>query len=123
MTLARMVNTDKGLLECDLAETYGIFDYERLPLSKVATFSCGLRDNSRIMMKVANTNVTTETLLLASAVDQLNFIAWSKTEDAQHGNGRPKSVVNALINPQERENEAFTNADEFERMRNELLGK
>ena len=123
MTLARLINTDKGLLECDLAETYGIFDFERLPLSKVATFSCGLRDNSRIMMKVANTNVTTETLLLASAVDQLNFIAWSKTEDAQHGNGRPKSVVNALINPQERENETFTNADEFERMRNELLGK
>lgn len=123
MTLARLINTDKGLLECDLAETYGIFDYERLPLSKVATFSCGLRDNSRIMMKVANTKVTTETLLLASAVDQLNFIAWSKTEDAQHGHGRPKSVVNAILNPQEHENEVFTSADEFERMRNELLGK
>ena len=118
-----MINTDKGLLECDLAETYGIYDFERLPVSKVATFSCGLRENSRIMMKIADTKVTTETLLLASAVDQLNFIAWSKTEDAQRGHGRPKSVVNALINPQERENEAFTSADEFERMRNELLGK
>ena len=112
-----MINTDKGLLECDLAETYGIYDYERLPLSKVATFSCGLRENSRIMMKLADTRVTTDTLLLASAV-------WSKTEDAQHGNGRPKSIVNALIRTQEvSNNEVFTTADEFERMRNELLGK
>ena len=119
-----MINTDKGLLECDLAETYGIFDYERLPLSKVATFSCGLRDNSRIMLKMNESRVSTETLLLASAVDQLNFIAWSKTEDAQSGHGRPKSVVNALINPQEqRDNEVFMSADEFERMRAELLGK
>ena len=119
-----MINTDKGLLECDLAETYGIYDYERLPLSKVATFSCGLRENSRIMMKLADTRVTTDTLLLASAVDHLGFIAWSKTEDAQHGNGRPKSIVNALIRTQEASNnEVFTTADEFERMRNELLGK
>ncbi len=118
-----MVNTDKGLLECDLAETYGIFDLQALPLSKIATYSDGLRDNSRIKMKIAGTRVSTETLLLASAVDQLNFIAWSKTEDAQHGHGRPKSVVAVLTNPPERENESFTTADEFERMRNEILGK
>lgn len=119
-----MLNTDKGLLECDLAETYGIYDYERLPLSKVATFSCGLRDNSRIMLKLNDSRISTDTLLLASAVDQLNFIAWSKTEDAQNGHGRPKSVVKALINAQEsRDNEVFMSSDDFERMRAELLGK
>ena len=117
-----MINTDKGLLECDLAETYGIIDFEGLPLSKAANLSYGLRDNSRIKMKLSGTQITTDTLLLASAVDQLNFIAWSKTENAQHGHGRPKSVVNALLHPQERENEVFTTADEFERVRRELLG-
>lgn len=118
-----MLNTDKGSLECDLAETYGIYDYERLPLSKVATFSYGLRENSRIKMAMTDSKVSTDTLLLASAVDQLNFIAWSKTEDAQHGHGRPKSVVNALINPQEPDHETFTTAEDFIRKRNELLGK
>ena len=123
MTLARMVNTDKGLLECDLAETYGIFDFEKLPLMKVATFAYGLRENSRIKMALSGMRISTETMLIASAVDQLNFIAWSKTENAQHGHGRPKSVLNALLNPQERENEVFTTAAEFERVRRELLGK
>ena len=118
-----MINTDKGLLECDLAETYGIYDFEGLPLSKAATFSYGLRDNSRIKMAMSGTRVSMDTLLLASAVDRLSFIAWSKTEDAQNGYGRPKSIVSAIINPQERENEVFTDADEFERVRRELLGK
>ena len=117
-----MINTDKGLLECDLAETYGIYDFERLPLLKAATFSCGLLDNSRIKMAMSGMRVSMETLLLASAVDRLSFIAWSKTEDAQNGNGRPKSIVNAILNPQESDTETFTSADEFERMRQQLLG-
>lgn len=118
-----MINTDKGLLECDLAETYGIYDLKDFPLSKIANFAYGLREDSRIKMTIAGLTIPTDTLLLASAVDQLNFIAWSKTEDAQHGHGRPKSVVNELLNPQEKEYETFVDADEFERMRNEILGK
>lgn len=117
-----MFNTDKGLLECDLAETYGIYDIEAFSLSKIATYSSGLRDNSRIKMALSGQRITTDTLLLASAVDQLNFIAWTKTENAQNGFGRPKSVVNALIHPQEKETEVFANADEFERKRRELMG-
>ena len=117
-----MVNVDKDCLICDLAETYGIYDFEKLSLSKVAILSCGLRDNSRIKMKLVGTDIPTETLLLASAVDQLNFISWSKTEDAQHGNGRPKSIVGMLTNPPEKEYEAFSSAEEFERIRRELIG-
>lgn len=119
-----MINTDKGMLECDLAETYGIYDYERLPLSKVATFSYGLRDDSRIKIAMTDSKVSTDTLLLAAAVDQLNYIAWTKTEDAQHGRGKPKSVINALMNPQEQyDHETFITAEDFIRKRNELLGK
>ena len=47
-----MVKTDKDAWMCDLAETYHIYDYESLPLSKVAIFSVGLRANSRIKMKM-----------------------------------------------------------------------
>lgn len=118
-----MLNTDKDALECDLAETYGIYEFEALHPLKVATFSCGLRDNSRIKMRLAEMKIPTETMLLASAVDQLNFIAWSKTEGAQHGDGRPQSIVAALLNPQEKEFESFTSASEFEAMRNMILGK
>jgi hypothetical protein len=117
-----MINTDEDSLICDLAETYGIYDMETFPLGYVAVLACGLRDNSRIMLTMSESRVSTETLLLASAVDQLNFIAWSKTEDAQHGDRRPQSIVNALLFPQEKETESFTSAEEFEEMRRQLLG-
>ena len=118
-----MIDTDKDALECDLAEVYRIYDLQSLPLQKVAMYACGLRDDSRIMMSMSGSKIPTETMLLASAVDQLNFIAWSKTEGAQHGEGRPNSIVNALLNPQEKETESFTSAEEFEAMRRQLLGE
>ena len=39
-----MLNTDSDALECDLAETYHIYNYKELPLKKVALFSVGLRE-------------------------------------------------------------------------------
>ena len=48
-----MLNLDKDALLCDLAETYHIYDYKSLPCKMVATFSCGLRADSRIKMKIA----------------------------------------------------------------------
>ena len=43
-----MIAIDEDALICDLAETYQIYDYRRLPVQTVAVFSLGLRDNSRI---------------------------------------------------------------------------
>ena len=117
-----MINTDEDSLICDLAETYGIFGIKTHPLQEIAVLAYGLRDDSRIKLIMSESRVSTETLLLASAVDQLNFIAWSKTEDAQHGDGRPKSIIDAILNPQEKEFESFTSASEFEAMRTQILG-
>ena len=47
-----MIKTDEDALICDLAETYQIYDYKSLPAYMVATFSVGLRENSRIKMKL-----------------------------------------------------------------------
>ncbi len=54
MTLAGMVNLDEAALICDLAETYGIYDYRQLPLRTVAVLSAGLRDDARIIKKANN---------------------------------------------------------------------
>lgn len=51
MTLAGMVNLDESALICDLAETYGIYDYRQLPLRTVAVLAAGLRENARIIRK------------------------------------------------------------------------
>lgn len=119
-----MLNVDEDALVCDLAETYNIYNYKGLSLLMAATFSCGLRDSARIKMKISDAKVSTETLILASILDQTNFIAWSKTEDATRGYGRPKRVVDALLGTEtRRDNESFIDADEFERVRRELLEK
>ncbi|MCD8087132.1 MAG: DUF5361 domain-containing protein [Oscillospiraceae bacterium] len=87
---------DKDALICDLAETYGVFDFRALPVPLLATLASGLRDDSRIKMRMANAKASQDTFLLAAAVDALNLLVWSKTKDASKGRNRPKSIVQAI---------------------------
>jgi hypothetical protein len=124
MILADMIAKDENALMCDLAETYHIYDYKSLPLSRVAIFAVGLRDDSRIKMKISGMKYPTETLLLASAVDRLSLLAWMNSKDGANGINRPKSVLNELIGQEvERDIEAFNSPEEFEKRRNEILAK
>lgn len=67
-----MLNLDEDALICDLAETYQVYDYGSLPLKLVATLSAGLRENSRIMMKLADMPASQNTILLASIADRID---------------------------------------------------
>jgi hypothetical protein len=121
-----MIHLDKFALECDLAETYHIYDMHELPLSKVALFSYGLRDNSRIKMKMSGELYPFETLLLAGVLDRLSLLWWSKTPDAQKGIRRPESVLSRLlgVNPKDnREHMTFDTIEAFERMRAQIISK
>ena len=86
-----MMATDRTALICDLAETYGVLNYRELPVETLAALSAGLRENSRIKMKLAGIKVESDIMLLAAAVDRLTWIAWTKTKDAEKGLNRPKS--------------------------------
>ena len=109
-----MITTDKNALICDLAETYGIYDYKALPVETLAVLCVGLRDNSRIKMKLSGAKVNPDLLLLAEAVDRLGLLVWSKTKDAQSGRNRPKSIVSMLTREeQENDVESFETAEEF----------
>lgn len=124
MILTSMMNVDKYALECDLAETYHIYNMYELPFSKVALFSAGLRDNSRIKMKISGMKISFETLLLAKAVDNLSLLVWSKTKDAQKNRNRPPSIVEKVLDDHKEENNlAFDSGDDFEKARNEILRK
>ena len=96
-----MIAIDEAALICDLAETYHIYDYKSLPLSRVATFSVGLRENSRIKMKMSNMNYSLETVLLAAVVDRLSILIWTKTEDGANGTNKPISIVDKLLGEKE----------------------
>ena len=117
-----MISCDEEALICDLAETYGIFDYKALPLKLVATLSVGLRENSRIKMKLSGVKTTTDMMLLASAVDRLSLLVWAKTEDGQNNVNRPKSILAILTgNKEESDVVAFETVEEFEAERERIM--
>ena len=118
-----MINLDEESLICDLAETYQIYDYKRLPLQLVAVFSCGLRGNSRIKMKLSQQTASIETMLLAGISDKLGILLWAQTKDGQKGKNRPISILEKVLNlPKKMKEEvAFASGEEFESTRNALL--
>lgn len=108
--------TDEDALICDLADTYGIYDYKSLPVVTVATLALGLKGNSRIMKKMTGQPVDDDLILLAGILDRLSFIAWTKTKAAQQGRNRPEFVLNNLLNDKKktvREIETFSSGEEF----------
>lgn len=122
-----MIANDEDALICDLAETYSIYDYRRLPLKMVAVFSFGLKDDSRIKMKLNGMEVPFETMLLASAVDRLSTLVWQQTKDGMDGKNYPLSIVAMLTNAQtNKENSnvtSFATGEDFMKERKRLLKK
>lgn len=118
-----MIKADEDALICDLAETYHIYDYRQLPLNTIAVFSVGLRNNSRIKMKMNKQPVELDTLLLAGISDKLSTMMWWQTKDGQKGVNRPDSLVDVITNTQPKEKNviAFSSGEDFTNRRNELL--
>lgn len=119
-----MIKIDEDALICDLAETYQIYDYKQLPLKTIAVFSVGLRNNSRIKLKMKEQTVEDEKLLLAGISDKLGILLWLSTKDGQKGINQPDSLVNKLLNigPKEKDVVGFNSIEDFVIKRNELLG-
>lgn len=123
MFLALCIGKCEDALICDLAETYHIFNYRALQVSLLATLSYGLRDDSRVKIFFSDIKVTTETMLLACAVDHLSFLSWAKTEDAQKGRNRPKSVVQSIMQKEEESTiQAYENGYDFENAWANIVG-
>lgn len=102
---------------CDLAETYHILNYRGLPSSLVATLVIGLRDDSRVKMKLSGSKVAVDQLIAAMVCDAIQFIAWSKTKEAARG-GRynQKSVVKMLRGEYEKDEViSFSSPEEYEK--------
>ena len=117
MFLAGIVPKYETELICDFAETYHILDWRTLPLNTAAALSVGLRENSRVKMKIAGVEAGQDTLLLAAIVDRLSLLWWAKTKDADSGRNKPKSIFEQLARRPEDEPEkkvtAFRSGEEF----------
>lgn len=119
-----MVSVDEDALICDFAETYNIYDWRSLNVKYASILASGLRDNSRIKMKMGGIKYPLETLLMASMVDRLSYLLWAKTKDGQKGKNKPKSIYEELcgLNVKKKDTyKAFKSADEFNKYRNKIL--
>ena len=127
MILAGMLRTDETALICDLAETYGVLDWKALPLKTAAALSAGLRDDSRIKMKISGRKIPNDTALLAAAVDRLTTLVWFKTKNGMKGINRPDSILARLMEieqkPKEKEFATFRTVEEFEAARRKAMNR
>lgn len=71
-----MIRTDAGALTCDFAEVYHVLDWRGLPMRLAATLAAGLGPDSRSRMALEGIPVPMSLLLLSTAVDALQAIAW-----------------------------------------------
>lgn len=117
-----MLVLDESALICDFAETYHILDYRSLPARQAAILAGGLREDSRIMMKIVGAQAPQDTMLLALIADALQIIAWQNTEDGHKGKNRPVSIVKQLAK-EKKPDVGFDSPEEFERWRDRIVRK
>lgn len=117
-----MIREDEDALICDLAETYHIYDYKRLPVKMAAALAVGLHEDSRIKMKLSGNKVSLEMMMMAAIVDRLSLLVWTKTKDAEKGRNKPKSILESLY-PTDSEFIAFESGEDFEQERDRLINQ
>lgn len=125
MTLAGMLALDRNALICDLAETYNIYDYKRVPVKTLGILAAGLRDTARIRQKAEGVKASIDTLILARILDVVSVLLWAQTKDAEHGRNYPDQFVKTFMEHEEQEPEhaAFRTGKEFEKARNAIIQK
>jgi hypothetical protein len=73
-------------------------------------------------MKLSNQKIDNNTLMMASIIDRLNLLLWSKTKDAEKGLNRPKPILDNLYK-HDSEISAFYTGKEFLEERARLLAE
>lgn len=115
-----MIRLDEDALICDLAETYNIFDYKnykKLALNELAIFACGLRDDSRIKLKMSENILSPNQLLLAGIQDRLSLLVYSKTKEAEKGKNYPKLILDSFENKVD----SFSSGEDFMKERERIM--
>lgn len=117
-----MLAADRDALACDLWETYQVRDMEALPVRDLAMLSCGLRENSRIRMKMGGHDCDFDTILVAGCYDMINRVRRILTGET----GEMPSMVRILMGEGSKKESnilSFSTASEWEAERKRLLAR
>ena len=118
IVLAATVAADEDALICDLAQFYGVFDWQRLPLRTAATLTDGLPVTSRTKTRMAGLSVPFDMFLLAMAIDNLSMLCWLNSADGVKGKNKPEMLTEKFkVKDNIPDTGRFADADAFEAMR------
>ena len=103
-----MLDVDQDALICDMAETYHVLDIWALPVDLLAVLASGLRENSRIKMKISGMNYIPAEIVLPHIADVLTMVF---LDDA----GQKPTLFTEILTGKVKENEAksFRSGEEF----------
>lgn len=118
-----MISVSEDDLICDFAETYHIYDYKSLPVPYAAILAVGLRDDSRIKMRITESKGTFEQHILSMIYDNVNIIKYYHTQDAVDGVNQPELLAPKLFDkdykPKEKADEdkymRFSSGEDFKK--------
>ena len=122
LALPHLLKEYEDEITCDLAEYYGIYDYRKLSPRYLITLLVGLREDSRLVLKITGRSYSMSQIMQAYIVDRLSVLVWQKTKDGAKGKNRPKLLSEMMLKSKdETEIQAFNSADEFERHRKAII--
>ena len=101
---------------CDLAETYGIFEYRRMPGRLLGILVSGLRSDSRCVQALTGQVEDNRTMILAGISDKLSMLGWDNKGQ------KPEMLTKKLLVRDDDELK-FQTAAEYEAKRKQVLEK
>lgn len=114
MTLAGMLAFDKDAVICDFAETYHVLDVWALPVPLMAALASGLREDSRIRMKMAGYRSLPTQMVLARLSDEVTLFRYGFTKDAQDGKNHPVLCTDYMVPYKEKKKtKGFNSGEDF----------
>lgn len=117
-----MYARDRDALLCDLAETYGIYDFAALPVSTLAALAAGLPPGSRVRRLIDGMKLPPDLFLLATAVDHLRLLVWMQSRDGAKNRNRPKPLLEGVQREPEDKTAAFDSPEAFMAARAKAIG-
>lgn len=120
MTLAGMLALDEDAVICDFAETYHVLDVWALPVPLMAALASGLREDSRIKLKMAGIEPIPAQMILAKVADEVTLFRWGFMADTD--DKREPVLVSGLMSPEPDENKVkgFDSGEDFLAAWNEI---
>ena len=94
----------------------------------MVALAVGLREDSRIKVKMSVMKMDFNKYILAALFDKVNWLCWTKTKDAQHGTHVPESILDLLLQNGSGTDNAedvmiFDSPEALEAARRDLLGE